>query len=94
MTEPGLAAIRAAAPGWAKFLCGPDYWTPVFWQDSIGGCVFGSDRPTLYSGRQWKLIDGVQFRSEPWAIELATESVYLQQPDGSILEVTRKEWDV
>lgn len=89
MNKPGLAAIRAAAPWWANYLCvtlGGD----AFWQSRRG-------RGRLWlRAERWQLFGDVQSfpANEPVAINLNTSTVYLMQPDGSILEVTRQEWDV
>jgi hypothetical protein len=81
-----LDAVRAAAPDDMPWLC----FTSTghgFWQ------------PTRGHGDMWwstysRMSDMHSSELALSAIHLPTGTVHIQQPDGSIVEVTQSEWDV
>jgi hypothetical protein len=98
MTEPGLAAIRAAAPGWARFLgfTGTNWWwnehastVPGIWQSGDGNGP--EDRNRFELAHQLPVDEWVDYCA---VIDLSTWTVRIQELDGPVMEATRKEWDV
>jgi hypothetical protein len=91
--EPGLDAIREAAPEWANYLI-------VLWSGNAAWAESVNTRVRVDFDMKYSLFikdpDAAYIfpKNEPCAIHLPTGTVHIQQPDGSILEVTRQEWDV
>lgn len=84
-THPLLQPLRELAPEWAEWLCFGDdgfaYWSAVFHR--------GNDRITQMEALYQYAPESLRAK-----IHLSTGTVRLQQPDGTVIEVTRKEWDV
>lgn len=84
-----IAALREIAPEWARCLV----VTPLgffWWQQNRGSGLFWNDG----AGKATRAHQLRCFDSAESAICLTTGTVHLQQPDGTVIEVTRKEWDV
>lgn len=87
--HPLLQPLRDLAPEWANYACF-DWTGHLCWQETLGKGAQWFDRRGRY---EWStgfvLCDELLALT---AINLRTQSVYLQQPDGTITEVTQAEW--
>lgn len=85
--HPYLVAIRGGAPegfGWLCVTCmGDAYWQTIGGYGPFWTCP----------GTRGKYESRGKFpRHEPFAIDLKTGTIHLQQADGSIVEVPMAEW--
>lgn len=91
MTTPkkGLPEIRRAAPEWARWLCFS--WKGyAWWQDVRGGGCYWQSAHADEMYEEFYEAHGIE---KDAAIDLATGDVHLQDAQGRITVVPRREWE-
>ncbi len=82
-----LEAVRAGAPKGMRWLC-VTWIGDAYWQTKRG-----SGRYWLYLAMRETTAASAAFpTSAPFAIDLKTGTIHLQNADGSIVEVGMSEW--
>lgn len=83
-----MDAIRAAAPASYNWLCTCSFGVSYLQTSRGSGPFWSAPRQRI------RVLSTDADKIALSAIHLPTGTVHLQKPDGSIIEVTRKEWDV